>query len=129
MTTIVIFSSSLFIATAMVSVKAFELKRGQRNILLKTISKFDSELEKLVFNLKFKALQLIQSVRYIILVQIKMICKNLLIKVEKRIVEEYKIRQNALMGHKNISNKGSVSFYLKKITEQKSYAGKGKIED
>ena len=129
MTTVVVFSSSLFIATAMVIIKAIELRRGKINFLLALFRKFDSHSDKFVAKMKFIALQLVQSARYIILIQIKETCKSLLEKVEKKIAEEYKIKQSTLLGQKKITNKGSVSFYLKKITEQKSSSGKGKIED
>ena len=129
MTTVVGFSSSLFIATAMVIIKAIELRRGKINFLLALFRKFDSHSDKFVASSKFMALQLIQSIRYIILIQVKIVCKKLLTKVEQKIANEYKIRQSTLMGQKKITNKGSVSFYLRKITEQKSSIGKGKIED
>ena len=124
-----VFGSSLFVTIAIITIKAIELKREKENILLRLVRKFDSQADKLISFLKFKTLQIIQSIRYIILVQIKAICKNLLERVEKRIIDEYKTKQNTLMGHKNITNKGSVSFYLKKITEERSNGKKGKIED
>ncbi len=129
MITIVIFVSSLFIGSTMIFIKIIELKHHRENILLRLIRKFDSKSNRLVFYFKSKSLQLIQSIYYIILIQAKIICKNLLDKVEQKIMKEYKARQNVIMGHKNIINKGSVSFYLKKITEQKNTSPKGKIED
>jgi len=128
MTTIVVFGSSFFIATAMVIIKAIELHRGKRNFLLALFRKFDSHSDRFVGSMKFMAIQLVQSARYIILVQVKEVCKNLLERIEQKIADEYKVKQNTLMGHKNITNKGSVSFYLKKIMEQKSGEKKGKIE-
>ena len=89
MTTVVVFSSSLFIATAMVIIKAIELRRGKINFLLALFRKFDSHSDKFVAKMKFIALQLLQSARYIILIQIKETCKSLLEKVEKKIAEEY----------------------------------------
>ena len=48
MTTVVVFGSSLFIATAMVIVKAIELRRGKINFLLALFRKFDSHSDKFV---------------------------------------------------------------------------------
>jgi len=128
MTTIVIFISSLLTASILVIIKAVELKYGKKNIILRLLSRLDLKSEQFVAELKFKALQLIQSVRYIILVQSKAVCKSLLYKIEEKIMDEYKAKQSAIiMGRKNITNKGAVSFYLKKITEERYNAHRGKI--
>jgi len=128
MATIIVFASSLFVALVLVSFKAIELRCGKRNFALGFICRFDGKLNKLISNLKFKTLQLIQSARYIVLIQIKAVCKDLLDKVEEKIANEYKIRHTMIMGHKEIVNNGSVSFYLKKITEHKGNREKGKID-
>jgi len=129
MATIIVFGSSLFLASVMVSIKALELKRGRKNILLKLINQFDSNIIKLVASFKFKSLQLIQSVRYIVLVKTKEFAENLFVKTQTKVMDEYRKKQKAiLVGEKNIVSKGSVSFYLKKITEDKSNGEKGKIE-
>ena len=128
MTTIVVFASSLFVTSAFVFIKAMELKYGKKNIVLRLIGKFDSKCDHCVSSLKFRGLQLVQSVRYIVLVQTKDVCKDLFYKAKEKIKEEYRIRQNTMMGQKDITNKGSVSFYLKKITENKGNGEKGKIE-
>ena len=129
MTTIIVFGSSLFVASALVLVRALELRRGKKNILLNFISKFDSRSDKFISDLKFRSLQLIQTVRYILLVQTKISLRNLLYKIEEKIMNEYKMRQNIIMGRREIANKGSVSFYLKKITEDKGNMGRGRIEN
>jgi len=128
MATIVIFASSLSIASILILVKTMELKHEKRNIILEFISRLDSKSYQIVADLKFRGLQLIQSIRYIILVQSKVFFKNLLKKTEEKIMNEYKKRQDMMMGKKDIDNKGSVSFYLKKITEDKCNGEKGKIE-
>ena len=129
MTTIVVFASSLFITSAFVSIKAVELKYGKKNIILRIVGKFDSKCDHCVSSLKFKGLQLIQSIRYIFLVKIKEVCKDLFRRAEEKVMNEYKKRQDVVMGKKDITSKGSVSFYLKKITENKGNGEKGKIED
>jgi hypothetical protein len=131
MTTIIVFFSSFFIASALIAVKTVEIKYGKSNFILGLLNKFDAESNKLISSVRFKALQIIQSVRYIILVQTKAVCKNLLDKVEERIMNEYKSRHTmVMMGHKNIAtNRGSVSFYLKKIAEEKYNNQGGKIEN
>jgi hypothetical protein len=129
MTTIVVFASSLFIMSAFLTIKAVEIKYEKRNLLLCFLGKCDTTSEKFISDLKFKVLQIIQSTRYIALVQTKEVCKSLLEKVEAKIVSEYRARHMMIMGQKEIANKGSVSFYLKKINEGKTLNGKGKIEE
>ena len=109
--------------------KAIELKCGKKNIILGCIVKLDGKSEKIVSDLKFKALQLIQSIRYIVLVQTKAVCKNLLEKVERKIMDEYRMKHTMIMGQREIVGNGSASFYLRKITEEKSNSQKGKIEE
>ena len=129
MATIVIFVSSLLIASALIFFKAVELKSGKRNFALGFLCRLDAKSEKLISDLRFRWSQLAQSVRYIALVQTKIICKNLLDKIEEKIMNEYRAKQSAIiMGHKNIINRGSVSFYLKKIAENKGVGEKGRIE-
>jgi hypothetical protein len=128
MATIIVFASSLFLTVALVIIKAIEIKYNKSNLALELISKLDSKSDKLISDIRFMVLQVIQSVRYIALVQTKAVCKNLLEKVEQKIMEEYRMGHDVFMGRKEIANKGSVSFYLKKITEHKGNEGGGKIE-
>jgi len=130
MATVVIFASSLFMASGLVLIKAIELRNEKKNFLLKLVNLLDSRFNKIISTLKFKSLQLIQSIRYIVLVEIKRIAKDLFYQVQEKIISEYKKRQEIIIvGKKNIVNKGSVSFYLKKIAEDKGNGEKGKIED
>lgn len=129
MATITIFASSLSIASILVLAKALELKFGKKNIFLALISRLDNVANNLIDIFKFRSLQLIQSVRYIILVQSHILLSEFLDRIKDRIRNEYQVRQEIMMGRKVISNKGSVSFYLKKISESKGNVGRGKIED
>jgi len=129
MTTIVVFGSSLLIVLILLLIKAMELKYENKNIVLRSLGRFDSKFESVVLNFKFRSLQLIQSIRYIIFVHLKEVSRDYLKKIEEKAVNEYKKRQDVIMGKKEIESKGSVSFYLKKITEEKGNGEKGKIED
>lgn len=129
MITTIIFALSLLVSLALISFKALELKRNKKNIALRLISRFDSISARLVSAFKFKALQLIQSVRYIVIIQSKIVFRAFLHKATERALNEYHTRYDIILGHKEISNKGSVSFYLKKIAENKDSGEKGKIED
>lgn len=129
MTTIIVFVSSLFIAFLLLALKAIELKYGKKNIFLSLINKLEARAIKLVALVKFTGLQIIQSLRYIILVQLKDAAKGLFKKAESRLFEEFKKRQDIVMGRKEILSKGSASFYLKKISEDKVSGERGKIED
>lgn len=128
MATIVVFASSLSIASLLVLSKAIELRFGRRNIFLTLIGKLDNKAIWFVGFLKFKSLQLVQIIRYIVLVKSKIVFRELFNKVQVKITDEYQKRQNIMMGRKDIKNNGSVSFYLKKISEEKGNGEKGKIE-
>lgn len=125
MATIVIFVLSLLISAGLLLIKMVELKFGTRNNLLNLIRKLDAQSEKTILALKFRAWQAVQSVRYLFVVKIK----DWIRAARERIMQEYEIRQNVMMGRKEIVGNGSASFYLKKITESKSHLKKGKIED
>jgi len=128
MATIIVFFSSLLLATILVSMKARELKREKQNFLLGFISKLDPKSEKFIAFLKFKSLQTIQTIRYIILVETKEAIRSWFYDLQEKILNEYRVRHNIIMGQKEIAGHGSASFYLRKITEQKSNGHKGKIE-
>ena len=128
MTTIIVFVLSLCLLSTLIILKNLEFKKEKRSFLLKYISKFDSSLEKFISNLKYKIFQITQSLRYILHVQTKIIIKDILANLEEKIMDSYHARHEALMGRRELNNKGAVSFYLKKIAENKSGVGKGKIE-
>jgi hypothetical protein len=129
MTTITLFAGSLLVSIYLVIAKAVEIKYGKKCVSLKLLSLLDPHSQNLISGLKFRMLQIVQSVQYIILVQIRAVFINLLEKVEDKIMEEYRAKHSVLaMGRKNIVNKGSVSFYLKKITENRREEMRGKIE-
>jgi hypothetical protein len=129
MATVVVFASSLSVASILVTVKALELKFGKRNFFLQLVSKLDSAVVSFLASIKFRSFQLIQSIRYIFLVQIRMLSKEIFLRVQAKIADEYKMSQSAIMGRKDITNRGSVSFYLKKISENRGNGEKGKIEE
>jgi hypothetical protein len=127
--TIVVFISSLAIVLAFLAIKAVEIKYEKRNIFCELLGKFEEGSHKLVAAFKFKSLQLIQSARYIILVEVKEFAKKLFEKLEQKIINEYHARHTMIMGQKEIAANGSASFYLRKITEDKNNGVKGKIEE
>ena len=129
MATIILFASSLSIVSILVLIKAIELKFGKKNIILVSMSQLDNKILSLVSGIKFRSLQLVQSIRYIILVQSKELIRESVDKIQLKIVNEYEARQRLIMGRKSIANKGSVSFYLKKIAEERGNGGRGKIEE
>ena len=129
MATSIVFASALFIASLLVIIKGIDLKFGKKSIILIIIGKLDKRAETLATFIKFKSLQLIQIVRYMISVKAKEIIKDLSNKVQNKLADEYRARQEIIMGRKNIVSKGPASFYLKKISENKESGEKGKIED
>lgn len=129
MATIAIFASSLSVVSLLVLIKAIELKYNKRNFLLRLISKIDNKVVSLVSMLQYRSLQFIQSIRYIVLVHSKVVIREFIDQVQLKIINEYQNRQEVIMGRKSIVNKGSVSFYLKKIAENKGNGEKGMIVD
>ena len=109
-------------------IKAIEIRNNNSSLIFRAIGRLESTADKFVGSLKSKSLQTIQRARYIVLVQSKRALGSLLHKIEDRISEEYRLRQDAIMGRKHIDNNGSASFYLKRITEGKSNGERGKIE-
>lgn len=128
MTTIIIFALALFFAISIIFFKALDLKKGKSNFVYTIIGKFDRSSAVFVEKIKFSILQFIQSIRYIILVKIRNKITDFVSQEIRRILNEYENKQKIFMGRKNIANNGSVSFYLKKIKDQKAYDGKGKID-
>lgn len=129
MAIIIVFASSLLLASFLVFIRGLELKFGKKNIILELLSKFDTKSERFLHDLKFKCLQLVKSVEYIVFVQAKVVSKDIASRAGQRIVLEYKARQESLMGRKEIKSNGSASFYLKKIDESKKNGERGRIEE
>jgi hypothetical protein len=114
----------------LVAIKDFEVRRKKRNFALGALSRLDERSLALIAAIKFRGLQFIQSVRYIVLVEAKNFIIVLVKRYCNRIYSEYtKARERTIMGQKQIESRGSVSFFLKKITEEKSGIVKGKIEE
>jgi len=130
MATTIVFASSLLVVSALIITKAIELKREKKNMILGILSKLDSKSDRFISAIKFKSLQLVQSIRYLALVRSKEIFNESFNNVKEKIKEELRTKHNIIiMGRKEIASKGSASFYLKKITEDKNNGEKGKIED
>lgn len=128
MTAITIFASSLFTAIALIAVKAIELKFGKVNIILRLIGKLDSLADRAVQSIRFRAYQLVQTVRYLFQVKIKEVANDMSFRAKEWLITQYKLRESRIMGQKEILNKGAVSFYLKKIADDQGSGNKGKIE-
>ena len=127
MTTIAVFASSLVFALILLVLKAVELRFNKKNFILRLLSRLDSRAEKTLSSLKFRALQIVQSFRYIVIVELRLAFQNWLFEMREKAIREYKVRESVIMGQKNIANKGSVSFFLKKIDEGKRGGQRGEI--
>ncbi len=127
MTTIAVFASSLALTLMLLVLKAIELRFGRKNFILRLLGKLDKRAENTILSLKFRALQVVQSFRYIVLVELRLAFQNWLFEMREKAIREYKVRESVIMGQKNIANKGSVSFFLKKIDETKRSGQRGEI--
>jgi hypothetical protein len=128
MITISIFSSSLFFAVTLIILKAFDLRSGKQNVLVRIMSKMDNNSTVLIKNIKFRTFQFIQTLRYIFLVKTKNAIKTFFSGLFARVRDEYLEREKVFMGRKDISSKGAVSFFLKRIKDEKAFSSRGKIE-
>lgn len=128
MITISIFSSSLFFAVVLVILKAFDIRSGKQNFIARIISRLDNKSTELIKNIKFRSFQFIQTLRYIFLVKTKNAIEVFFSDLFARVRDEYLEREKVFMGRKDISNKGAVSFFLKRIKDEKAFSNKGKIE-
>jgi|SRR3989344_3550159 len=129
MTLIVIFAASFILASFVLVLKAIELRSGKSSIFLSPIRRFDPLAISIFDKAKFRLLQTIQTVRYLLLVKLKETSLQLFESKKNDILRNYKARQDSFMGKKDIKNKGASSFYLKKIEEDKESGGKGRIEE
>lgn len=126
MTTTVVFGVSLFIAVLIVMLKHLELRSSKRHFLLSPLSKFDNQVQKLMRAAENLMLTLLKSLQHLIMISLKNAINKSWLHTKNRILHEYRIREEIILGRKHIPNRGSVSFYLRKIDEAKN-GNKGEI--
>ena len=129
MTLITLFIASLLLIILMLIAKALELRSQKYSFILSIFKRLDNRALVVISDFKFRVLQVIQTVRYILLVSIPALIRQLVDDAKNHAMREYRNSQEVLMGRKNIVNKGSVSFYLKKIQEDKLNTEKGEIQE
>ena len=128
MATIAIFASSLFLASILVLTKAIEIRLNKKSFVLRLLAKLDERATSTALRIKFLSLLLIQSARYMVLVKTPELFKEWVGETKNKVLVAYRERESVIMGKRNITNKGSVSFFLKKIDENRE-SGRGKIEE
>lgn len=111
-----------------------EVKTGDKNIVGKTLARFDAGSKQIIYKIHFRIYQLIQTVRFIFLVHLPEKSRVKITKTKDSMMSEYKKQKDVIMGKKELSNNGSSSFFLRKVNENKqanSEVGgeRGKIED
>ncbi len=129
MSIIIIFYISLSVSILLIVIKIFELRYEKKNFILRLISSLDDKSHKIIEAFKFRSFQIMQTIRYVALVQIKEVSKNIFHKTKASLEAEYRNKQDYIMGKIEIGERNSASFYLKKISEDKKNTTKGKIED
>lgn len=129
MVTIVIFGVSIFFAFTILLLKMLYLHRGRDGFVLRFLGRCDPWTERLTSATKFRTLQIIQSVRYLFLLRLPEIVSQTAKKYKGRLVLKLENKRNLLMGRKEITNKGAVSFFLKKMDEAKKNGHKGEINE
>ncbi len=129
MATIVVFGSSFVLAIFLFLAKAIELRRDSASFVLRPLNSLNDRAERLALNMKFRLLQIIQTVRYICLVHLPALADRTVEGAKEKVLREVEARRKVIMGHKDIVSKGSASFFLKKIDENKKNGEKGEIND
>lgn len=129
MTTIAVFGSSSILALFIVALKWLSVRRNKEGFLLTLLGRFNPFTERLIVDIKFRLLQIIQTIRYIFTIHIPVFIDKIVEKARQSAIKELEARRGMLLGRKDIANKGSVSFFLKKIDENKQNTEKGEIND
>lgn len=129
MVTITVFGLALFLLILLVLIKSFELKKGGENSILKQVGRLDQSTSRIFERVSYLYKQVTQSIRYIVLVRLLNILKDNARRGLEYSKKEYEARRGAIMGKRYLSHRGSASFYLKKIAEERENTGKGKIQD
>lgn len=128
MTLIIIFLVSTSLIILLLTLKGIDERRIEPNFVSRYLSRFDVKSEIFINYLKFKTLQIIQTLRYIFIVKVSKYFAEQNYKLKTWIIDELDKKQKIFMGRKEISKKGAVSFYIKKIEDNRTVSGKGKIE-
>lgn len=128
MIAITIFGLSVLLALSIILSKLFEQRSQRANFILRLCRKFDPRAESFTNKFRFRILQLVQTVRYLFIVHLPQIMREVISEVQQGAMREYRVSQSIIMGRKNIVNKGAVSFYLKRIKEEKG-SERGEIQD
>jgi len=129
MTTVVLFGSSSILAGLILILKWFELRSGKNGFLLLLLNKLNPHAESLIQKLRLGALQIVQTIRYIVLVRIPGALDNAVEKARMSAVRELESRKGMLLGRRDITSRGSVSFFLRKMNENKQNGERGEIND
>jgi len=129
MNSIVFFSGSIFAASVLLMLKSVEASSARKNLFLSILGKIDKRLGKLVTFINFKIYQAVQTTRYILMVQTRQYMKSFSLRLQEAVRNEYRMREGQIMGRRHVAGKGSASFYLKKITEGREFAERGRIEE
>lgn len=129
MATIVIFWFFLLLVLLLLLLKYFEIKKGKNIKLLQFLSHFDFFFEKCKVFVDYKLLQVKQTIKYIFVVYIPDIIGRKTQKYKENINIKINNNKEMLMGKRELENKGSSSFFLRKIDENKKNAKKGEIND
>ncbi|MEK7642459.1 MAG: hypothetical protein AAB392_01555 [Patescibacteria group bacterium] len=129
MVTIVIFALSVIVASLLIVLRLLAMRSSRESLPLRFMSKYDSATQDFVDNLRFRILQVIQTIKYLTLVHMPSVADSTIAKYKLKMLDKLETQRNLLMGRKNIQNRGSVSFFLKKIDETKKQTPKGFIND
>lgn len=130
MVTVIIFTLSFLGLAALFVSKDREVKTGEKTLVGKILAKFDQKSESFSAALHHRSFELYRTVKYILLVHLPEKGRVKIENTKESVLNSYNKQKDVIMGKKELSNNGSSSFFLRKVSENKNGNGaKGKIED
>ncbi len=129
MTNIVFFFVSLFIVFVLFVLKLVSVSKNRDIFPLNIFRITDPKAEKLIDYLKYKIYQIVQTLRFLVIVKMPEVLKHEKNKMQEKIAEKIDKQRDVILGKINIKDNGSSSFYLKEISEQAKNEEKGRIDE
>ncbi len=134
MANIIIFAVSFFGLSVLFLSKHREIRTGEKNWFGKLLSKFDHRGSKLLYSFHYRAYQVIQTIKFLVMVRIPEKGRVKISKTRDSVITEYQKQKDVIMGKKELNGNGSSSFFLRKMNDNKKENGgengeRGRIED
>jgi hypothetical protein len=129
MTTVIIFAVSVVGLAILFLSKDREVKTGEKQALGKVLAKFDSRSENFIERLHYRLYELFQTVKFFFLVHLPAKGRVKIESAKESVMNNYNKQKETIMGKKELNGNNPSSFFLRKMSENKSSNSSGKIEE